>query len=360
MLPIGGVNQNLAQSEDKANDEAVVEIVQTEDSDRELTSKEILYGRGAIPVAKQLTPEEKLEQETNILSGIVEEAAADMGTSVVQPAQPDDDNKVRSLLPDFNDFGNNLTVKAHTAEDLQKTSQKPAEEVQPKQAKRDMSTFAFRNDNSANANYLDAFSDYYNRNTSETLVEDTEVDGKTGEVVTVQKPIPTADLKTRLYAEGFKMRVYSRANSDNYYAQNFLSANRLNRDCGFIMYLLLLVETFVGWLVLKDTLATTYYLGVCAFGLAIPVLPLIIFLLNPTRRIRANFNFKMSVLYRFMVFLNVFVLILLVGFFGFKADLKDVGTMIAPIIVPSVIAFNLPLSSVVYFFLYNSGKYHIA
>lgn len=89
-------------------------------------------------------------------------------------------------------------------------------------------------------------------------------------------------------------------------------------------------------------------------------MPLIVYLLNPNRRIRANFNFKMSVLYRFMVFLNVFVLLLLVGFFGFKADLKDVSTMVGPIIVPSILALNLPISSVVYFFLYNSGKYHIS
>ena len=329
-----------------------------EEADHVLTSKEILYGKGAIVKAKQLTPDEKSEQETTILSGIVSDAAADMATSVVEDSS-DEEKKVRSLLPDFDAFQPNLTVKAHTAEDEIKNAETAPKEAQKPQ-KRDMSSFAFKNDNSANGNYLDAFSDFYNRNTSETMVEITEVDEKSGEIVEVQNPIPTADLKTRLYAEGFKMRVYTKANSENYYAQNFLAANKIGRDCGIIMYLLILVETLSGWLILKDALPVTYYLCVCAFGLAVPVLPLIVYLLNPNRRIRANFNFKMSVLYRFMVFLNVFVLLLLVGFFGFKADLKDVSTMVGPIIVPSILALNLPISSVVYFFLYNSGKYHIS
>ena len=329
-----------------------------EEADHVLTSKEILYGKGAIVKAKQLTPDEKSEQETTILSGIVSDAAADMATSVVEDSS-DEEKKVRSLLPDFDAFQPNLTVKAHTAEDEIKNAETAPKEAQKPQ-KRDMSSFAFKNDNSANGNYLDAFSDFYNRNTSETMVETTEVDEKSGEIVEVQNPIPTADLKTRLYAEGFKMRVYTKANSENYYAQNFLAANKIGRDCGIIMYLLILVETLAGWLILKDALPVTYYLCVCAFGLAVPVLPLIVYLLNPNRRIRANFNFKMSVLYRFMVFLNVFVLLLLVGFFGFKADLKDVSTMVGPIIVPSILALNLPISSVVYFFLYNSGKYHIS
>ncbi len=341
---------------DEAAETARPDETEQKETDHVPTSKEILYGKGAIVRAKQLTPDEKSEQEETILSGIVSDAAADLGTSVV-PEIAQEETKVRSLLPDFEAFQPNLTVKAHTAEDEANKSETPATQ---KTQKRDMSSFAFKNDNSANANYLDAFSDFYNRNTSETLVETTEIDEKSGETIEVQKPIPTSDLKTRLYAEGFKMRVYTKANSENYYAQNFLSANKLNRDCGIIMYLLLLVETFVGWLILKDALPVTYYLCVCAFGLAVPVLPLVVYLLNPNRRIRANFNFKMSVLYRFMVFLNVFVLLLLVGFFGFKADIKDVSTMIAPIIVPSVLALNLPISSVVYFFLYNSGKYHIA
>ncbi|MCI6658350.1 MAG: hypothetical protein MSC55_01425 [Faecalibacterium sp.] len=360
-LPSVGGNEQL--TEQAANPTSEAEKAEAtekpkEETDHVLTSKEILYGKGAIVKAKQLTPDEKSEQETTILSGIVSDAAADMATSVVEDSS-DEEKKVRSLLPDFDAFQPNLTVKAHTAEDETKNAETAPKEAQKPQ-KRDMSSFAFKNDNSANGNYLDAFSDFYNRNTSETMVETTEVDEKSGEIVEVQKPIPTADLKTRLYAEGFKMRVYTKANSENYYAQNFLAANKIGRDCGIIMYLLILVETLSGWLILKDALPVTYYLCVCAFGLAVPVLPLIVYLLNPNRRIRANFNFKMSVLYRFMVFLNVFVLLLLVGFFGFKADLKDVSTMVGPIIVPSILALNLPISSVVYFFLYNSGKYHIS
>ena len=55
-------------------------------------------------------------------------------------------------------------------------------------------------------------------------------------------PRPEPDLKSRLYSEGFKMRSYDRRNTSEYYTFNFISANRLNRDCWLIVMAIFLVE----------------------------------------------------------------------------------------------------------------------
>ena len=171
---------------------------------------------------------------------------------------------------------------------------------------------------------------------------------------------PDRDLKSRLYSEGFKIRPYNRGNTSEYYTFNFISSNRLNRDSWLIVMALFLVEIAVMWVSLLNRVPFGYFLGFMIGGAALMLIPTVIYLFNPTKRIRANFNFKLSIINRSMIFIELLVVCILIGFFAVGASIDDIDMLLQTIILPGVMLTNIPISSVVYFLLYRSRKYHTA
>ena len=171
---------------------------------------------------------------------------------------------------------------------------------------------------------------------------------------------PDKDLKSRLYAEGYKIRPYNRGNTSEYYTFNFVCSNRLNRDSWLIVMALFLVEIAVMWISLLNRIHFGYFLGFMIGGAALMLIPTVIYLCNPTKRIRANFNFKLSIINRSMIFIELLVVCILIGFFAVGASIDDIDMLLQTIILPGVMLTNIPISSLVYFLLYRSRKYHTA
>lgn len=169
-----------------------------------------------------------------------------------------------------------------------------------------------------------------------------------------------SELKTRLYAKGFKVRPYTKANTAEYYSFNFILSNRINRDCFGIVLLCYIAMIGIMWAITAKEVSYSFYISFLAIGLVLYGIPLGLFFVNPSKRVRANFNFKLSILNRTMLCIELAVIVMLIGFFLVGADVNTISTMIAPIIVPIVLLGNLPLSSVVYYALYRTKKYHIA
>ncbi|MDD4839059.1 MAG: PadR family transcriptional regulator [Clostridia bacterium] len=169
-----------------------------------------------------------------------------------------------------------------------------------------------------------------------------------------------AELKTRLYAKGFKVRPYTKANTTEYYSFNFILSNRLNRDCFLLILISYIAMIGIMWAATATKVHYSVYLSFLFIGLALYAIPLGLFMSNPSKRVRANFNFKLSMLNRTMLCIELAVITMLIGFFLVGADVNNVDSLIAPIIVPCVLLLNLPLSSVVYYALYKTKKYHIA
>lgn len=169
---------------------------------------------------------------------------------------------------------------------------------------------------------------------------------------------PDKDLKSRLYSEGFKIRPYNRGNTSEYYTFNFICSNRLNRDSWLIVMALFLVEVAVMWISLLNRIPFGYFLGFMIGGAALMLIPTVIYLCNPTKRIRANFNFKLSIINRSMIFIELLVVCILIGFFAVGASIDDIDMLLQTIILPGVMLTNIPISSVIYFALYKSRKYH--
>ena len=213
------------------------------------------------------------------------------------------------------------------------------------------STFSFRRDEESTVNYRDAFSS----------LRHTENSSSTDETENLrQKPASTIDLKTKLFSEGYKLRPYSRENTENYYSLNYIKKNRLNRDTYAITYLLICLETLIGWAIFKDRYASMAYAAVCIIALLVPAVPFVIWTINPDKRVHANYNFRTSLLNRLMLYLNLLVIVCLIGFFGFGANINNGESLITPILVPALLLLNIPLSACVYCILYKTKKYHIS
>ena len=169
-----------------------------------------------------------------------------------------------------------------------------------------------------------------------------------------------SDIKTRLYAKGFKIRPYDRGNTSEYYTFNFIQSNRLNRDTFLIILAFFVAEVAIMWASLATRVSYAYFLPILLVGSALCLVPTVIYLLNPTRRTRANFNFKLSILNRGMLFIELTVVCILIGFFGLGANVNDIDLILESIVLPMVLLTNLPLSSLIYWLLYRTRKYHTA
>lgn len=169
-----------------------------------------------------------------------------------------------------------------------------------------------------------------------------------------------SDIKTRLYAKGFKIRPYDRGNTSEYYTFNFIQSNRLNRDTFLIILAFFVAEVAIMWASLATRVSYAYFLPILLVGSVLCLVPTVIYLFNPTRRTRANFNFKLSILNRGMLFIELTVVCILIGFFGLGANVNDIDLILESIILPMVLLTNLPLSSLIYWLLYRTRKYHTA
>ncbi len=168
------------------------------------------------------------------------------------------------------------------------------------------------------------------------------------------------DIKRRLYAKGYKIRPYAKSNSSEYYTFKFVHSNRLNRDTFLIILALYVLEVAVMWLSLADRVSYKYFLPVLCVGVAICLIPTIVYLANPQKRVRANFNFKLSILNRSMMFIELTVVCILIGFFALGASVNDIDLILCSIVLPAVLLLNIPISSIVYGLLYRTNKYHTA
>lgn len=169
-----------------------------------------------------------------------------------------------------------------------------------------------------------------------------------------------SDIKTRLYAKGFKIRPYDRGNTSEYYTFNFIQSNRLNRDTFLIIMAFFAAEVAIMWASLGTRISYAYFLPILLVGCALCLVPTLFYLVNPTKRTRANFNFKLSILNRTMLFIELTVVCILIGFFALGANVNDIDLILQSIVLPMVLLTNLPLSSLIYWLLYRTRKYHTA
>ena len=156
------------------------------------------------------------------------------------------------------------------------------------------------------------------------------------------------------------MRPYDRGNTSEYYTFNFIQANRLNRDSWLIVLAIFLVEVAIMWLSTARQISWIYFLPIMLGGAVLMLLPTFAYLANPTKRKRADFNVKLSVINRGMIMIELAVILVLVAFFAVGVSVNDETLILMTMVLPIILLTNLPLSSIVYYLLYRTKKYHTA
>lgn len=169
------------------------------------------------------------------------------------------------------------------------------------------------------------------------------------------------ELKERAQANGYKLRPYSKASSSSYYSMNFIFSSRLKRDTLFILYVVMLIEILISYFALDRFagLGYVFYIVAASILLLLPIFGVIVYLLKPDKRIRADFDLKISLSGTSMLAINAFIVCMLLGFFAFNADITAPITMIKPMLYPALLLIDLPLYSIIYAILYNTRRYHL-
>ncbi len=174
-------------------------------------------------------------------------------------------------------------------------------------------------------------------------------------------PSTISELKKRYYSEGFNLKPYSFSNVVIYYNMNYVYANKINLITYWLTYAFLLVQ--IG--LIRLLFGTAYnltdglYLGAILGGLIIPGVPTVSYLLNPLKRVKADFDFKTSLINRSLLCLNLIFIFACLGVFVWQVNLQELSTMVLPIFIPIILLLNFPLSSIIYNQIYKTKKFHL-
>ena len=189
--------------------------------------------------------------------------------------------------------------------------------------------------------------------------EDTAEDSSQG------KDAPTAfnygELKEKAQAEGYRLHPYSKSVTTSYYSMNFIFSARLKRDALLLLYAFMFLEVLVSFFALNKVaqLSDLFYIVSGALLLIFPIIGIILYLINPDKRIRADFDLKTSISGMIMLTINLVIITMLLAFFLFGADLGKPATLVRPILYPTLLFINLPIYTLIYAALYHTKKYHL-
>ncbi len=161
------------------------------------------------------------------------------------------------------------------------------------------------------------------------------------------------DVKQSLYEDGFKLKVYQKANTINHYYMKFIYSNRINRDATILTYLVLLAELLAMIIARKVFGNPLTYVIIGAIGVLIPLIPTLVCILNPTKRIRAQFKFNQALANSFIAFIVISAVSIVVCL------LLDVNMKSGLTYAPVIIASNIPVGVAIYGVLYKSNNYHL-
>lgn len=205
-------------------------------------------------------------------------------------------------------------------------------------------------------NYREALSAVYAETAPSTPSLTKELEDEASSIETTARARHFNDLKQSLMEEGYKLKTYNKANSANYYYMNYVYSNRLLRDSVLLTYLVLWIELLVMIIGHKTFGAISTYLIIGAVSVILPLSVLLIWIGNPTKRVKAQFNFSHSLLYSLIFFVAVTAISVVVSLL---ATSLNVDFTKGSAYVPYILALNVPIWVVIYNFLYKSNNYHL-
>ncbi len=131
-----------------------------------------------------------------------------------------------------------------------------------------------------------------------------------------------------------------------------------------IMFLIMLLETFLTFVIIKSVVKINsefdVALYVCAviLSVSLPIIAAITYLSEPFKRKRAEFNLKHSIIFRIIIMLQ---LMLLTYAFNIFLEMPIGGSIdyLLPMVLPMILATNVPVSGFIFNALYRSKRFAV-
>lgn len=165
------------------------------------------------------------------------------------------------------------------------------------------------------------------------------------------------DLKNVLKNEGHILKPYKKDEMLGVSRRNMFYSNRILRDTSFLTFLFFVLSVLILYRFKSSFLypdKALLIIGLC--GLIIPVAGITKYLIEPKRRQKAVFNFKVVFSYSIMIFLLVFVINLIISLVTPSIGLTMRDLQLYP---PALLALFIPFSVIFYQLLYKSGVYKV-
>ena len=207
------------------------------------------------------------------------------------------------------------------------------------------------------ANYIESFNKLYNRSENENI-EEAYTPRSAGRAVNadyIEDELTLNQLREKMYHEGYTLKPYSKQTASSFYVNRYFY--RLMKDCTLIMFLLFTLELIITaiaggitWGVAGIMVAVSFLIGAIA---------VIIYAVNPNKRIKASFSAKNTLINCLIVIISSIAIIFILGFYVFDVQIGLSKSWIKPIVIPLVYLLNIPISVGIYAKLYYTKHYHI-
>ena len=298
--------------------------------------------------------EENPEPDGNIMDGGQTSGNYALNESVYEPVAAEEEEPSVAEQPlnyDTSAYDYDEEAARYAANVLYGAPPEPMEETPPPQPRQPQLPPDYNE-----ANYIESLSKLYNRRSDEEEYEEAKPVEQPA-ASSVGDPPTLNQVREAFYMKGFNLKPYTKTTNAGYYINKYFYSNRLLRDCTLIMFAVFAIELLI--------CAISGGISWGAFGLAAgisllaPVFMLIIYMIDPNRRKKADYNFKSAAVNCLVFCIGYIALAFILGFFVFGIRADDGATWIKPIVIPLVFMLDAPIALLVYTKLYSSRKYHI-
>lgn len=164
------------------------------------------------------------------------------------------------------------------------------------------------------------------------------------------------DLKNTLLQEGYRLRSFSKPNAASQQYMKYVAINRLSRDSYLVLFAVMLINFAfaMGFNAFQSVWVNTL-LGIGVF--AVPCFAIGVWMYNPSKRVRSNFNFGYSLILRILTAALIILIAIAVCLLAptVQLDFSSFGMYVI-----WLYALDIPLYTLIFALFYKSGKYHIS
>lgn len=168
-------------------------------------------------------------------------------------------------------------------------------------------------------------------------------------------------LDDELSKQNIKLKTYEKTNTIDYYTNKYCYINKLFRDFSIVIFLIFNTFLYSMFFTLKDVggLTLTGILVTSGISLLLPIFALILYLINPTKRIRNIPTLTSAFLTSLILVITFTIVTVIIGFFIINIDITMPKEYIPAIVMPIASVLIVPIGVLLYSFLYNRKHYRV-